>query len=60
MAYKIVIHDKEYDDIKKQSFSSDDETYVLLEEINFIFVSQCLASDDDLQVEQREECNYLT
>ena len=33
MIYKIVRHDKESDDITKQSFNSYDEAYDLLEEI---------------------------
>ena len=33
MIYKITRHDKETDDITKQSFNSYDEAYVLLEQI---------------------------
>tara|TARA_Y100000589_G_C26994119_1_gene563888 strand:- start:500 stop:673 length:174 start_codon:yes stop_codon:yes gene_type:complete len=45
MTYKIIRHDKESDDITKQSFNSYDEAYILLEEI----YSDICCSDADYE-----------
>ena len=46
MTYKIIRHDKESDDITKQSFNSYDEAYDLLEEIYSDFCCSDLDYED--------------